>query len=144
MIFVFTFELQYGHSTSIDWIASLVLGISLVLGLVKSRYIPEWWWTIGLAVAVHFILYTTSTDTLPYLYILCNLLFLAHAVWRIIYGIQSQYKYHFMSGIAMLLLLAIARFTNVDSYLIAGIIFIIGGILLLFLNNYWNKKYEIS
>ncbi len=143
-VFIFTFDLPIDHGISMDWISGIILGISLILGLWKSRYIPEWWWTLGLTVALYLLLYTVSSGTTAYVYLACNILFLAHAIWRIIYSIQHQYKYYFMSGIVMMLLLAIARFTDMEDYIIASIVFILGGILLLFLNNYWNKKYEIS
>ncbi|WP_375561623.1 DUF2157 domain-containing protein [Bernardetia sp. OM2101] len=63
------------------------------------------------------------------------------SVWKIYDGIQNQQKGDFMTGIFYLLMLALARYFDLfENYVITGILFIVLGMGLYFINNFWNKK----
>jgi uncharacterized membrane protein len=76
--------------------------------------------------------------------LLMNLFLLAHIAWRIWYGLQHQLKPYFMGGVFLLLLLAGSRYLDFfDNYLVAAAIFMACGLLLLFVNHFWNKRYAV-
>lgn len=75
-----------------------------------------------------------------YLAIGINIVLFAYAVWRIRYGLQQRRKHEFMSGILIIVALAISRyFDYFDSYIVMSGVFLGCGVLLLVVNNYWNK-----
>jgi uncharacterized membrane protein len=75
-----------------------------------------------------------------YLAIGINIVLFAYAVWRIRYGLQQRRKHEFMSGILIIVALAISRyFDYFDSYIVMSGVFLGCGVLLLVVNNYWNR-----
>ncbi len=72
-----------------------------------------------------------------------NIVLLSLSVWKIYDGIQNQQKGDFMTGIFYLLMLALARYFDLfENYVITGILFIVLGMGLYFINNFWNKKFS--
>jgi uncharacterized membrane protein len=75
--------------------------------------------------------------------ILTNFLFFLFGMWFIGHGIRHQGKRVFMSGIFMIVVLAISRYLDLfESYVLTAIVFILSGIFIYFINQYWNKRYE--
>lgn len=75
--------------------------------------------------------------------IITNFLFFLYGLWFIGYGIRCQEKRLFMTGILMIVVLAVSRYMDLfESYMITAIVFILSGIFIYFVNQYWNKRYE--
>ncbi|AFM05158.1 putative membrane protein [Bernardetia litoralis DSM 6794] len=72
-----------------------------------------------------------------------NVVLLILSIWKIYDGIHNQQKGDFMTGIFYLLMLALARYFDLfENYVITGILFIVLGMGLYFINNFWNKKFS--
>jgi uncharacterized membrane protein len=72
-----------------------------------------------------------------------NVVLLGLSIWKIYDGIQNQQKGDFMTGIFYLLMLALARYFDLfENYVTTGILFIVLGMGLYFINNFWNKKFS--
>lgn len=75
--------------------------------------------------------------------VIINLAFFGFAIWSIRHGIQQRQKRFFMSGIFLIILLAVGRYIALfGDYILSAIIFIACGIFIWWINNYWNKRYE--
>lgn len=75
--------------------------------------------------------------------IFTNLLFFGYAVWYIGYGIHRQVKHLFMTGVLMVVVLAISRYLDLfDNYILTAVIFILSGLFVYFINQYWDRRYE--
>ncbi len=84
-----------------------------------------------------------SNDYDKILAVFYNLVLLGLSIWKIYDGIHNQQKGDFMTGIFYLLMLALARYFDLfENYVITGILFIVLGIGLYFINNFWNKKFS--
>ena len=96
-----------------------------------------------LLVLLSFPLLVFSQDYDAILAIFYNVVLLALSVWKIYDGIHNQQKGDFMTGIFYLLILALARYFDLfENYVITGILFIVLGMGLYFINNFWNKKFN--
>lgn len=72
-----------------------------------------------------------------------NAFFLGLGLFKIFYGLKHQVKYQFMSGIFFLMTLAIARYLDFfDNYIVMAVIFMLSGLIIYLLNNFWNKRYQ--
>lgn len=64
------------------------------------------------------------------------------SIWLIHSGVQRTSKLVFMSGLLVIIALALTRFGDYfDNYIVGAIVFIVAGIGLVLANMYWNKKY---
>lgn len=71
-----------------------------------------------------------------------NLLLLGYALALITNGFRRTFKTDVMTGIAMLVVLAVLRYVDYfDDYLLAAGIFIVSGIGLFVLNSVWNRRF---
>ncbi|MEN9443410.1 MAG: hypothetical protein RIS47_300 [Bacteroidota bacterium] len=70
-----------------------------------------------------------------------NILLLANALWRLQRGYTERDKPIFMSGVFIIVILALTRYFNLitDAYYLSALIFIGTGLLLWGINAYWNK-----
>lgn len=72
-----------------------------------------------------------------------NLLFFGYALWHISYGIRRQAKRFFMTGVLMIVVLAISRYLDLfENYILTAVIFILSGLFVYFINQYWDRRYE--
>lgn len=75
-------------------------------------------------------------------FIVNNLLFFAYALWNVRYGINHQIKRHFMTGIFLIVALAVTRYLDLfEDYMLSAIIFMLSGLFLYLIHNYWDKRY---
>ncbi len=132
----------------------VILGVSLIL-YFKEGMNDFTNWAYGMM--IFFILFhqiaansvnnsTAEREMLNFAgVVITNIIFMAHLIWRIRYGMVKRIKRHFMFGIFLLFILALTRYIDFfEDYILTSIIFILGGIALFVLNNYWNKKYEVK
>jgi len=91
--------------------------------------------------SIPLLIYTLEYDVV--LTIFYNVVLLGLSIWKIYEGIQHREKGDFMTGIFYLLVLALARYFDLfENYVITGVLFIVLGIGLYFINNFWNKKFS--
>lgn len=75
--------------------------------------------------------------------LIANALFLGLSVFRIAYGLKNREKKHFIIGIFMLMVMALARYVGyIENYTITALLFIACAIGIFLLNRFWNKRYE--
>jgi len=75
--------------------------------------------------------------------IITNLLFFGYALWHIGYGIRRQAKRFFMTGVLMVVVLAVSRYLDLfDNYILTAVVFILSGLFVYFINQYWDRRYE--
>lgn len=109
--------------------------MNIAFGIVGLLFIPA----VLLSFA-HISELKVYTDVLFYV---MNVLFFSYCVWKIYYGVATKEKGDFMRGIFYLFVWLIGRYLILfEDYLTTSIIFILAGVGLYYLNNYWNKKYE--
>lgn len=72
--------------------------------------------------------------------VMANILFFGYALWHIIGGLQERVKSRFMSGVFLVLLLAIVRYMDYfESYVMMSIVFLLCSGLLWGVHTWWNK-----
>ncbi|MGB0840197.1 MAG: DUF2157 domain-containing protein [Chitinophagales bacterium] len=132
----------------------IIFGAALGIGVLNHRKISIDIW-IGFAIVAILMVwnilgfenvsdykYEVSGDTQLIIKLVMNALFFAFSVWRIFYGIRHRIKSAFMSGIFFLLLLALSRYIDYfDNYVFTSLAFILSGIGIYLLNNFWNKRF---
>ena len=88
-------------------------------------------------------MFTFSQNYDKLLALFYNIILFTLSIWKIYDGIQKEQKGDFMTGIFYLLVLALARYFDLfENYVITGVLFIVLGIGLYFINNFWNKKFS--
>jgi uncharacterized membrane protein len=160
ILFLFTFKgiiAEFTRERGFNWMYGsseknyLVVIIMIVVGIgmyiysvfVKTRNINfKTIFPLVLLVLLTFpLLQTGTSDTV--LAVFYSIVLLGLSVWKIYDGIQNQQKGDFMTGIFYLLMLALARYFDLfENYVITGILFIVLGMGLYFINNFWNKKFS--
>ncbi len=107
--------------------------MNIAFGIIGLVFIP--------ALLLSLIKVTYSEVYTNILFILMNVLFFAYCVWKIYYGIKQKEKGDFMRGVFYLLVWLIGRYIILfEDYLTTSIIFILAGVGLYYLNNYWNRR----
>ena len=129
----------------------LVIGIMAALSILvyiysvfsKARNINfKTIFPLVLLILLTFPLIETGTSD-KFLAVFYSIILFGISVWKIYDGIQHQQKGDFMTGIFYLLMLALARYFDLfENYVITGVLFIVLGIGLYFVNNLWNKKFS--
>jgi uncharacterized membrane protein len=162
VLFFFTFEKIVGELTTKRGLKSWVYGDSeinyLIIGIIIVVCIGIYIYSVFIKAQkinfkTVFPLVLLAFLTLPLLVfsqnydvilaIFYNVVLLALSVWKIYDGIHHQRKGDFMTGIFYLLMLALARYFDLfENYVITGILFIVLGMGLYFINNFWNKKFS--
>ena len=138
----------YGHSEInllvIGSMAVVCIGIYIYSVFIKAQNINfKTVFSLALLAFLSLPLIVFSQDYDTILALFYNVVLLALSVWKIYDGIQHQQKGDFMTGIFYLLMLALARYFDLfENYVITGILFIVLGIGLYFINNFWNKKFS--
>ncbi|WP_291721954.1 DUF2157 domain-containing protein [Bernardetia sp.] len=161
VLFLFTFRDVVEEITGERGIKSFIYGDSeinyLVVGIMVLISIAVYAYSVfikekkinfktvfplALLVILSFPLLSTGTSDKA-LAIFYNIVLLGLSIWKIYDGIQHQQKGDFMTGIFYLLMLALARYFDLfENYVITGILFIVLGLGLYFINNFWNKKFS--
>jgi hypothetical protein len=107
--------------------------MNVAFGIIALVFIP--------ALLLSLIKVSNTQVYTDILFMLMNALFFAYCVWKIYYGIKQKEKGDFMRGIFYLLVWLIGRYIILfEDYLTTSIIFILAGVGLYYLNNYWNKR----
>ncbi len=138
----------YGYSEInylvIALMAIICIGIYIYSVFIKTQKINfKTIFPLVLLLLLSIPLFVSSPDYDKILTIFYNIVLLALAIWKIYDGIHTQQKGDFMAGIFYLLMLALARYFDLfENYVITGILFIVLGMGLYFINNFWNKKFS--
>lgn len=160
VLFLFTFkdvieEITRSHSNNylygeteinysvIGMMAILSIGIYIYSVFIKAQNINlKTVFPLVLLVFLFVPLVETGIENISFA-IFYNIVLLSLSVWKIYDGIQNQQKGDFMTGIFYLLMLALARYFDLfENYVITGILFIVLGMGLYFINNFWNMKFN--
>jgi uncharacterized membrane protein len=127
--------------------ALLIIAISLYWQQPKQAKMNVAFGIIGLifipALILSFIKVSRIESYTSGIFIVMNILFFAYCIWKIYYGISQREKGDFMRGIFYLFVWLIGRYIVLfEDYLTTSIIFILAGVGLYYLNDYWNKTIE--
>ena len=140
----FSFQ-DFAENGSYSMISSSVLFVVLI-GLFlysrKSLSIPSLV-LVACSIALGLLGLNYKTGSTSFLIsLVANISLAIYAIWNIQHGISIKNKGLFMWGLFLTLLLALIRYIDFfENYWIMGLIFIGCGLIILFLNNYWDKKY---
>ncbi len=111
--------------------------LSIAFGIVGLLFVPALFLSFAKVEADQLKVYV------DFIFMGMNILFFAYCIWKIYHGIGTREKSDFMRGIFYLLIWLIGRYIILfEDYLTTSIIFILAGVGLYYLNNYWNKKFE--
>jgi len=147
MLYLTTFEeitRGIAHKT-FPYFAFSIAALSTILYFLKHKQQATSIWSFAIT-AVLFLIYSigeTVQEITVIVLIINNLVFFSYAVWQIYYGMETVRKQNFMYGVSLILLLAISRYFDLfDNYLLSALVFMFAGLLIFFLNRFWNKKYS--
>lgn len=128
------------------WSYAISGGLLLITAVLygwKSRTDYVMFWLIGIAVAIWGMMLIFREAQAEVFRYCANAIFLAYAIWRIAEGLRQRVKSLFMTGVSMILVLALARYFDlIEDYTTGSILFMLFGGGIFAINRYWNKRYQ--
>jgi uncharacterized membrane protein len=144
LFFPFTFSDVHESVANIGdrlpWSPYALLMVAVVVALLKPRFTIDLAFVWLMALLMMFSPLTGKANVL--MAVICNLLLVTYAIWKIYHGISQGIKRRFMLGIGILLVLAFKYYvTLIEDYTTSALLFIVFGVGLYFINKLWESKY---